>query len=138
MRQYPKNGTETPSRAEQDFEQLENFAFNPHIVQLRGLFENEKNHFLAMEFLVGGNLQTFIEQRKELERPLTEPQIQRIYHHMLQATNSLHVMGLIHRDLRPSKFLLTSHDPNDLEVKLGCVGISAGECIQRVKESRQT
>lgn len=58
----------------------------------------------------------------ELDRGLTEPQIQVICRQMLEALHYLHSKKIIHRDLKAGNVLLTQ----DGDIKLGehrvCVG----------------
>lgn len=65
-----------------------------------------------MEFCGGGAVDTIM---LNLEKPLTEPQIQAVCKQMCCGLEYLHQLNIIHRDLKAGNVLLTS----DGQVKLG-------------------
>lgn len=67
-----------------------------------------------MEFCGGGAVDTIM---LNLEKPLTEPQIQAVCKQMCCGLEYLHQLNIIHRDLKAGNVLLTS----DSQVKLGMV-----------------
>lgn len=73
---------------------------------------------ILIEYCDGGALDSIM---VELEKPLTEPQIAYISHHMCQGLNFLHKNKVIHRDLKAGNVLLTM----DGGVKIADFGVSS-------------
>lgn len=67
---------------------------------------------MLIEFCGGGALDSIM---VDLEKPLTEPQIQYVCRQMCEGLDFLHQSFIIHRDLKAGNVLLTS----DGQVKLG-------------------
>lgn len=91
---------------------------HPNIVQLLGAFYYENQLWIMIEFCQGGAVDAIM---LELDRGLTEPQIQAICKQMLEALSYLHSMKIIHRDLKAGNVLLTQ----DGDIKLADFGVSA-------------
>ncbi|XP_063784144.1 serine/threonine-protein kinase 10 [Pseudophryne corroboree] len=91
---------------------------NPNIVKLLGAFYFENKLWIMIEFCQGGAVDAVM---LELDRGLTEPQIQAICKQMLEALAYLHSMKIIHRDLKAGNVLLTQ----DGAIKLADFGVSA-------------
>ncbi|NWZ01643.1 STK10 kinase, partial [Loxia curvirostra] len=91
---------------------------HPHIVRLLGAFYWEGKLWIMIEFCPGGAVDATM---LELERGLTEPQIQVICRQMLEALHYLHSKRIIHRDLKAGNVLLTQ----DGDIKLADFGVSA-------------
>ncbi|XP_053320680.1 serine/threonine-protein kinase 10 [Spea bombifrons] len=91
---------------------------HPNIVKLLGAFYFENNLWIMIEFCQGGAVDAVM---IELDRALTEPQIQTICKQMLEACAYLHSMKIIHRDLKAGNVLLTQ----DGNIKLADFGVSA-------------
>ncbi|XP_067909323.1 STE20-like serine/threonine-protein kinase isoform X2 [Heterodontus francisci] len=89
-----------------------------HIVKLLDAFYYENQLWILIEFCAGGAVDAVM---LELERALTEPQIQVICKHTLEALSYLHDNKVIHRDLKAGNILLTM----DGDVKLADFGVSA-------------
>ncbi|KAG2392833.1 hypothetical protein C9374_011558 [Naegleria lovaniensis] len=88
-------------RAERDILAHSN---NPWIVDLRYSFQDEDNLYLAMEFLQGGDLMTWL-IKKEI---FTEEQTRFYIAELILAVESIHKMSYVHRDLKPDNILLDS------------------------------
>ncbi|KAH0629708.1 hypothetical protein JD844_011996 [Phrynosoma platyrhinos] len=73
---------------------------------------------IMIEFCPGGAVDATM---LELDRGLTEPQIQVVCRQMLEALNYLHSKKIIHRDLKAGNVLLTL----DGDIKLADFGVSA-------------
>jgi serine/threonine kinase 38 len=86
-------------RAERDILARSN---NPWIVQLLYSFQDENNLYLAMEFLPGGDLMTWL-INKEI---FTEYQTKFYIAELVLAVESIHKMNYVHRDLKPDNILL--------------------------------
>ncbi|KAM5169912.1 serine/threonine-protein kinase 10 [Mantella aurantiaca] len=91
---------------------------HPNIVKLLGAFYYENKLWIMIEFCQGGAVDAVM---LELDRGLTEPQIQAICKQMLEALAYLHSMKIIHRDLKAGNVLLTQ----DGDIKLADFGVSA-------------
>ncbi len=92
-----------------------------NIVELYEFGESDGAPFLAMEYVPGVDLQNYVEKRKKLP-PDEARQI------ILQATRALahaHAQQIVHRDVKPSNFLLTRKDGR-LVVKLTDMGLAMG------------
>ncbi|XP_039934090.1 serine/threonine-protein kinase 10 [Hirundo rustica] len=91
---------------------------HPHIVRLLGAFYWDGKLWIMIEFCPGGAVDAAM---LELDRGLTEPQIQVICRQMLEALHYLHSKRIIHRDLKAGNVLLTQ----DGDIKLADFGVSA-------------
>ncbi|NXO44610.1 STK10 kinase, partial [Locustella ochotensis] len=91
---------------------------HPHIVKLLGAFYWDGKLWIMIEFCPGGAVDATM---LELDRGLTEPQIQVICRQMLEALRYLHGKRIIHRDLKAGNVLLTQ----DGDIKLADFGVSA-------------
>ncbi|XP_069828419.1 serine/threonine-protein kinase 10 [Dendropsophus ebraccatus] len=91
---------------------------HPNIVKLLGAYYYENKLWIMIEFCQGGAVDAIM---LELDRGLTEAQIQPICRQMLEALAYLHSMKIIHRDLKAGNVLLTQ----DGDVKLADFGVSA-------------
>ncbi|NXG75263.1 STK10 kinase, partial [Baryphthengus martii] len=89
-----------------------------HIVKLLGAFYWDGKLWIMIEFCPGGAVDATM---LELDRGLTEPQIQVICRQMLEALSYLHSKKIIHRDLKAGNVLLTQ----DGDIKLADFGVSA-------------
>ncbi|XP_060096570.1 serine/threonine-protein kinase 10 [Heteronotia binoei] len=91
---------------------------HPYIVKLLGAFYYDSKLWIMIEFCPGGAVDAVM---LELDRGLTEPQIQVICRQMLEGLNYLHSKKIIHRDLKAGNVLLTQ----DGDIKLADFGVSA-------------
>ncbi|XP_043911895.1 STE20-like serine/threonine-protein kinase isoform X2 [Protopterus annectens] len=91
---------------------------HPNIVKLLDAFYYESKLWILIEFCAGGAVDAVM---LELERPLTEPQIQVVCKQTLEALSYLHENKIIHRDLKAGNILLTL----DGDIKLADFGVSA-------------
>uniref|UniRef100_A0A8C3SHF9 non-specific serine/threonine protein kinase n=1 Tax=Chelydra serpentina TaxID=8475 RepID=A0A8C3SHF9_CHESE len=89
-----------------------------YIVKLLGAFYHDSKLWIMIEFCPGGAVDAVM---LELDRGLTEPQIQVICRQMLEALVYLHSKKIIHRDLKAGNVLLTQ----DGDIKLADFGVSA-------------
>ncbi|KAL7854208.1 hypothetical protein AOLI_G00210520 [Acnodon oligacanthus] len=89
-----------------------------HIVKLLDAFFYEQKLWIMIEFCPGGAVDA---NMLELDRGLTEKQIQVVCRQMLEALVYLHGKKIIHRDLKAGNILLTL----DGDIKLADFGVSA-------------
>uniref|UniRef100_A0A4W4DXH5 non-specific serine/threonine protein kinase n=1 Tax=Electrophorus electricus TaxID=8005 RepID=A0A4W4DXH5_ELEEL len=76
-----------------------------YIVKLLDAFYYESKLWILIEFCAGGAVDAVM---LELERPLTEPQIQVVCKQSLEALSYLHENKIIHRDLKAGNILFSS------------------------------
>ncbi|XP_038614651.1 STE20-like serine/threonine-protein kinase isoform X1 [Tachyglossus aculeatus] len=91
---------------------------HPNIVKLLDAFYYENNLWILIEFCAGGAVDAVM---LELERPLTESQIQVVCKQTLEALSYLHESKIIHRDLKAGNILFTLEG----DIKLADFGVSA-------------
>lgn len=72
---------------------------HPNIVQIFDVDQHEKQLFLAMEYVDGGDL---LEKRRQ---PLSYEQILNILEQLTLALDYAHAQGYIHRDIKPANIL---------------------------------
>ncbi|XP_027014700.2 serine/threonine-protein kinase 10 [Tachysurus fulvidraco] len=89
-----------------------------YIVKLLDAFFYDQKLWIMIEFCPGGAVDAIM---LELERGLTEKQIQVVCKQMLEALVYLHSMKIIHRDLKAGNILLML----DGDIKLADFGVSA-------------
>jgi serine/threonine kinase 38 len=89
-------------RAERDVLAL---ADNPWVVKLDYSFQDEKNLYLVMEFLQGGDLMTVLMDKDILSEEATRFYIAEI----AMAIHSVHRLNYVHRDLKPDNILLDTN-----------------------------
>ena len=89
---------------------------NPWIVELRFSFQDEKNLYLVMEYLGGGDLMTLL-IRKNI---LTEAEAKFYVAECILAIESIHKMNYIHRDIKPDNILID----NQGHIKISDFGLS--------------
>lgn len=89
-----------------------------NIVRLFDVWENSNELYLIMEYVEGGELFHYVEQRKGLP----EDETIMIFRQIIAALLYCHRMHICHRDLKPENILL---DPSTLTVKLIDFGMAA-------------
>ncbi len=76
---------------------------HPNIVQVYSIGEQDGLHYIAQEYVRGGNLREFMRRKGPLELPI-------VLHIMKQVAAALQVAatsGIVHRDIKPENILLT-------------------------------
>jgi len=91
---------------------------HPHIVPMIAIFDTDKNLYIVMELMEGGNLYDEIIRRTSFN----EGDASYIMRQLVEALEYLHREGIIHRDLKIENILLVKKDC--LEIKLGDIGIN--------------
>ncbi|MBL7164682.1 MAG: serine/threonine protein kinase [Anaerolineales bacterium] len=75
---------------------------HPHIVRIDDLDQDGEQVFLAMEYLPGGDLTSWLSQRGETRRG----EILRMLGQVAQALDYAHAQGALHRDVKPTNILM--------------------------------
>ncbi|GIZ39487.1 hypothetical protein CKM354_000286900 [Cercospora kikuchii] len=91
---------------------------HPNIVQLYDVWENRNELYLIMEYVDGGELFHYVDERQGL----TEDETVYIFRQIVSALLYCHRMLICHRDLKPENILL---DRRTLQVKLIDFGMAA-------------
>ncbi|XP_042528265.1 serine/threonine-protein kinase 10 [Dipodomys spectabilis] len=91
---------------------------HPYIVKLLGAYYYDGKLWILIEFCPGGAVDAIM---LELDRGLTEPQIQVVCRQMLEALHFLHSKKIIHRDLKAGNVLMTLEG----DIRLADFGVSA-------------
>jgi serine/threonine protein kinase len=93
---------------------------HPNIIRLLDIFENSSYIFLVLELLGGGDLFTYLENRKF---SIPEQSAAAIIHSLILALQYLHSYGIAHRDLKPENILMIKED-TDSDIKIADFGLS--------------
>src|SRR5262249_24462929 len=102
-------------RFERELEVLKSLK-HPNIVRCFGGLCEDKGRFYAMELVGGGTLESELERKGQLSwESVVEYGLQ-----MCAALDWAHQQGVVHRDVKPSNFLLTPEG----QLKLGDFGLA--------------
>lgn len=93
---------------------------HPNIIRLLDIFENQSNRFLVMEFLSGGDMFDYLQDRGF---DIEEDQAKGFVMKIAQALRYLHSYGIAYRDLKPENILMSSNS-DDADIKLSDFGLS--------------
>ena len=89
---------------------------HPNIVTIYDVGEQEDVQYIAMEYLSGYTLESFIKKKKELNYKI----LAKIIMQVCAALNYAHQKGIVHRDIKPSNIILLE----DFTVKVMDFGIA--------------
>ena len=85
---------------------LQHLTGQPNIVEFKGAYEDKQNLLLVMELCTGGELfDRIINKGTYSEREAAS-----IGRQIVNVVHVCHVMGVMHRDLKPEHFLMVSKD----------------------------
>lgn len=82
---------------------------HPNIVKLIDHFECSENIYIVMEYLEGGTLVDYLENKN---KKLDEKIIAKIMHNIGSVIKYINSYGVIHRDLKPENIMLTDKGDN--------------------------
>jgi serine/threonine-protein kinase len=99
---------------------------HPNIVACFGTGEEGKIHYMALEYVDGGDLMRLIRGT-----PLPEPQALAIAAQLADALVAVHAAGIVHRDIKPHNILMTK----DGTPKLADLGLARAELDHSITQS---
>ena len=80
---------------------------HPNIVGIKNYLENQKNHYIMLEYCNGLDLDAYLKKyMSEYKRPLNELYIQKIMQQIAPAMEYMHSNNIIHRDIKLQNILL--------------------------------
>jgi tRNA A-37 threonylcarbamoyl transferase component Bud32 len=101
-------------------------AQNPFVVKLYYAFQSQSKFYLVMEYLIGGDCSSLLENLGYLDEPMARMYLAET----VLALEYLHRLGIVHRDLKPDNMLITA----DGHIKLTDFGLSYVGLIDRQEE----
>jgi calcium/calmodulin-dependent protein kinase I len=93
---------------------------HPNIIRLLDIFENESTLFLVIEYLPGGDMFDFLQERGF---DIKESQAKNYVKKIATALTYLHSFGIAYRDLKPENILMSSSD-DTADIKISDFGLS--------------
>lgn len=108
--------------SQKEYKTLKRMTNHPNIVQLYETYLGPtKEFYFIMEYMNGGNLYQFINDRKESNQIIQPKEIKSILFQILSALNHIHhIESIFHRDMKPENLLITQN----LVVKLADFGLA--------------
>lgn len=95
---------------------------HPRITRLIGMYENERELLLVLEYVAGGDLF----QRLAVKGKYPETKARVFMYRLIEALDYMHKREVVHRDLKPENILLEEGE-DGLEFKIADFGLAA-EC----------
>ncbi|ORZ16870.1 kinase-like domain-containing protein [Absidia repens] len=108
---------------------MKRLVHHPNIIHLfEGFTGPTKELYFVMEFMNGGNLYQYLEEKRDKGEKLNEMELRPVLRQILNALESIHEQGYFHRDLKPENLLVnTDHGDNgstQLTIKLADFGLA--------------
>jgi serine/threonine protein kinase len=82
------------------------FIEHAYVVRLFGIFDDEENIYLLLEYLEGGTL--YSELKRKAKGKMTEQETATRIRMICQAIGCLHQKGIAHRDIKPENIIITN------------------------------
>uniref|UniRef100_A0AC11BFU3 Uncharacterized protein n=1 Tax=Ovis aries TaxID=9940 RepID=A0AC11BFU3_SHEEP len=89
---------------------------HPNIVKLLEVIDTEETLFIVMEYVSGGDLQTYLEAKGRM----TEGEARGLFCQLVSALQHCHQRGVVHRDLKLGNLLLDTNN----NIKISDFGLS--------------
>ncbi|CAA7054317.1 unnamed protein product [Microthlaspi erraticum] len=112
---------------------MKHLAGQPNIVEFKCAYEDEDSIHLVMEYCGGGELYDKIEALFKDQSSYSEKDAVGIIRPIVNVVKVCHFMGVMHCDLKPENFLLSSNDESAMlkAIDFGCsVFIEEGEVLR--------
>ncbi|KAF9133496.1 hypothetical protein BGX30_012268 [Mortierella sp. GBA39] len=100
---------------------------HPHVIRLYDVYETEKELFLIMEYVSGGELFEYLVNKGRLD----EPEALRFFQQIIVGLAFCHKRKVCHRDLKPENLLLDHHR----NVKIADFGMASMQKSGRLLET---
>ncbi|KAL0830664.1 hypothetical protein ABMA28_002801 [Loxostege sticticalis] len=104
----------------EEIEILLRYSQHPHIITLRGVYEEGGRILAVTELCRGGELLEHITQRRYLPEHEAAP----ILRNVLQAVHYLHRHCVVHRDIKPSNILFATSERRPEDIRLVDFGLA--------------
>ncbi|CAG9787704.1 unnamed protein product [Diatraea saccharalis] len=104
----------------EEIEILLRYSQHPHIITLRGVYEEGGRILAVTELCRGGELLEHITQRRYLPEHEAAP----ILRNVLQAVHYLHRHTVVHRDIKPSNILFATSEKRPEDIRLVDFGLA--------------
>ncbi|KAM3964967.1 LOW QUALITY PROTEIN: ribosomal protein S6 kinase II [Aphomia sociella] len=104
----------------EEIEILLRYSQHPHIITLRGVYEEGDRILAVTELCRGGELLEHITQRRYLPEHETAP----ILRNVVQAIHYLHRHTVVHRDIKPSNILFATAEKKPEDIRLVDFGLA--------------
>ncbi|XP_013173146.1 PREDICTED: ribosomal protein S6 kinase 2 beta-like [Papilio xuthus] len=104
----------------EEIEILLRYSQHPHIVTLRGVYEEGGRILAVTELCRGGELLEYITQRRHLPEHEAAPLLANV----LQAVHYLHRHTVVHRDIKPSNILFARCERRAEDIRLVDFGLA--------------
>lgn len=110
-----KDGKDRSERTRTEIKVLKKLK-HPHIIRLKGYFEDSENIYLILEYISGKDCSKFFKNRLP-----DREEVKKIIRQLVEAVRYCHDHGIVHRDLKLENLLITSKG----DIKLTDFGLAA-------------
>ncbi|CAB3226700.1 unnamed protein product [Arctia plantaginis] len=104
----------------EEIEILLRYSQHPHIITLRGVYEEGGRILAVTELCRGGELLEHITQRRYLPEHEAAPMLRNVLH----AVHYLHRHTVVHRDIKPSNILFATSEKRPEDIRLVDFGLA--------------
>ncbi|KAI9100551.1 kinase-like domain-containing protein [Phlyctochytrium arcticum] len=126
----PAGGASPPSLANKKLEReitIMKLIQHPHVLQLYDVYETDKELFLILEHVEGGELFDYLVKKGRL----SEPEALGFFQQIMSGIDFCHRYLICHRDLKPENLLLD----RDLNVKIADFGMASLQVTGKMLET---
>ena len=91
-----------------------------NIVRLHTWIKGPTKYYLVMEYCPGGDLLQYVNRAGRIDDSLAR----RLFRNLMEGISFCHALGLHHRDLKLENLMLSSCDPEQMQIKIADFGLS--------------